>query len=304
MQVVDLFAGAGGFSEGARQAGCELVWAANHWQDAVDIHQLNHSKAIHACQDLKQADFTKLPSYDVLLASPSCQGHSRARGVDKPHHDESRSTAWSVVSCVEATRPKAFVVENVQEFTEWILFSSWKQCLEKLGYTVTINTLNAQDFGVPQSRLRVFVTGVLSRKPFCVSVPNPFAPPVSFSSIMENFSATKGWSSVLTKAQSTVKQWKQGRKVHGDKFLIAYYGNERQGRSIHKPLGTVTTKERFCLVHKDQMRLLTLNEYRKAMGFPEHYQLPASKAKAVHMLGNAVCPPVACEVLLQLQKFF
>ncbi len=39
MRAVDLFAGAGGFSTGAAMAGCDVVWAANHWREAVDIHQ-------------------------------------------------------------------------------------------------------------------------------------------------------------------------------------------------------------------------------------------------------------------------
>ena len=42
MRAVDLFAGAGGFSEGARMAGLEVVWAANHWPVAVEWHAANH----------------------------------------------------------------------------------------------------------------------------------------------------------------------------------------------------------------------------------------------------------------------
>lgn len=299
MRVVDLFAGAGGFSEGARQAGCRVVWAANHWQDAVDIHQRNHGETLHSCQDLQQADFTRLPEYDVLLASPACQGHSKARGKDRVWHDQARSTAWAVVSCVEATRPRAFVIENVVEFQDWQLFCQWRQCLEALGYTLTLNVLNAQDFGVPQSRLRLFVTGLRDGRCFQVNLRNPFAAPVPFFRILETVEV--GWVPVREKAESTLRQWREGRKVHGDKFLIAYYGSEKKGRSVHKPLGTVTTKERFAFVCGDQMRMLTLGEYRTAMGFPKDYILPASKTKAVHMLGNAVCPPVACEILKQLQ---
>lgn len=78
MDVIDLFAGAGGSSEGARQAGARVVWAANHWRLAVDIHERNHPETQHECQDLMQADFSALPPCDLVLASPACQGHSKA----------------------------------------------------------------------------------------------------------------------------------------------------------------------------------------------------------------------------------
>src|ERR1700722_5605326 len=109
--AVDLFAGAGGFTEGARQAGVNVLWAANHWPLAVQYHSLNHEGSEHVCQDLHQADWRKVPGHDLLLASPCCQGHSPARGKDRPHHDVQRSTAWAVVSCAEYHRPKAVIVE-------------------------------------------------------------------------------------------------------------------------------------------------------------------------------------------------
>lgn len=87
MKAVDLFAGAGGFSTGASMAGARVVWAANHWPKAIEWHSANHPDTVHACQDLQQADFREAPAHDILLASPACQGHSRARGAEKPHQD-------------------------------------------------------------------------------------------------------------------------------------------------------------------------------------------------------------------------
>ena len=87
MNAIDLFSGAGGFSTGAVMAGVPVVWAANHWPAAVQVHANNHPNTAHVCQDLQQADWTLVPPHDLLLASPACQGHSRARGKDRPHHD-------------------------------------------------------------------------------------------------------------------------------------------------------------------------------------------------------------------------
>src|SRR5690606_12739929 len=108
MKAIDLFAGAGGFSTGAAMAGCEGVWAANHWPEAVRWHAANHPDAEHVCQDLHQARWEDVPAHDLMLASPCCQGHSKARGKahGNPQHDASRSTAWAVVSAAEYHRPE------------------------------------------------------------------------------------------------------------------------------------------------------------------------------------------------------
>lgn len=69
IRAIDLFAGAGGFTTGAEMAGCQVVWAANHWREAVDVHARNHPGTVHACQDLHQTDWTTVPAHDLLLAS-------------------------------------------------------------------------------------------------------------------------------------------------------------------------------------------------------------------------------------------
>lgn len=110
MRAIDLFSGWGGFTLGAEQAGARVVWAANHWPVAVDVHARNHPHVAHVCQDLRQADWTQLPRFDLLLASPACQGHSRAsQPRRRQYHDEMRATAWAVVDCADVTDPLAIV---------------------------------------------------------------------------------------------------------------------------------------------------------------------------------------------------
>ena len=71
----------------ARSCGTLRPWAANHWRAAVDCHRENHPHVQHACQDLHQAAWCDVPAHDLLLASPSCQGSTHARGKDRPHHE-------------------------------------------------------------------------------------------------------------------------------------------------------------------------------------------------------------------------
>jgi DNA (cytosine-5)-methyltransferase 1 len=61
------------------------------------------------------------------------------------------STAWAVISCIEAKRPPALLVENVADFLKWKLYPQWKLCLEVLGYHISENILNAADLGSRKS---------------------------------------------------------------------------------------------------------------------------------------------------------
>lgn len=92
-------------------------------------------------------------------------------------------------------------------------------------------------------------------------------------------------------------------------FLVAYYGNEKEGATLFDPMRTVTSKERFGLVTVDGsryvisdigMRMLAPRELARAQGFPDSYKLdipfdgkPLTKTAQVRMIGNSVCPDLA-----------
>lgn len=297
MTCIDLFAGLGGFSAGAEAAACWVVWAANHWQEAVRWHRTNHPQTRHVCQDLHQCDWTTVPHHDVLLASPACQGHSWARGKDRPHHDAARSTAWAIVSAAEAKRPPFLVIENVPEFRNWALFPSFEDALRRLGYILAPHILDAADFGVPQHRVRLFLVGSRSAAPVDLRLER--AESVRTAREVVDF-GSGDWSPVREKCPSTRRKVSNGRAKLGSRFLVAYYGSERGGRSLDRPIGTITTRDRYAAVDGSRMRMLSVGEYRTAMGFPEAYHLPPNRRLAIHLLGNAVCPPVASAVLRAL----
>ena len=300
MDAIDLFAGAGGFSTGAQMAGCRVVWAANHWPAAVDVHSQNHPTTDHACQDLQQADWTSVPRHDLLLASPACQGHSRARGRERPHHDAQRSTAWAVVSAVECHRPRFALVENVPEFERWTLYSSWCSAMEALGYALAPMVVDAADHGVAQHRRRLFVVCSRSRHPLRIRLPRRDHVPAE--NVIDMRSGR--WSPIVRpgRSRATLARIANGRADHGHRFLTAYYGNEHGGRSLRRPIGTITTRDRWAVIDGDRMRMLSIAEARIAMGFPDHYRLPENQRVAMHMLGNAVCPPVAADVIQALEQ--
>ena len=302
MKAIDLFAGAGGFTAGAQMAGVTVIWAANHWQLAVDTHQANHPTANHVCQDLHQANWSHVPAHDIMLASPACQCHSKARGKDQPHHDETRSTAWAVVSAAEYHSPEFVVVENVPEFFEWKLYGAWAAAMDALGYTLSPHIIDSADHGVPQHRERAFIICTKSAAPLLLQLPQR-----EHDAIANHLQWDAGnWSTVnkAGRSKKTLARVANGRARYGERFVMPYYGNGSglTGRDINRPLGTVTTRDRWGLVDGDRMRMLNIAEYTAAMGFPADYELPATRAKAIHLLGNAVCPPVAADIISELRR--
>ncbi|MFZ2309628.1 MAG: DNA cytosine methyltransferase [Rhodoferax sp.] len=301
MKAIDLFSGAGGFTTGATMAGVTVVWAANHWPAAVLVHSANHPNTEHSCQDLQQTNWTTVPAHDLLLASPACQGHSRARGKESPHHDALRSTAWAVVSAAECHRPVAFVVENVPEFANWTLYPAWCAAMHALGYAMAPMSLDAADHGVAQHRRRLFIVGTRSKHPIQLDLPR--CEHVGSAQIID-FEAGR-WSEIDKPGRSpaTLARIHAGRKAHGARFVAPYFGSGSglTGRCLSRPLGTITTRDRWAVIDGDRMRMLSVDECRKAMGFPSSYQLPQRAKDAMHMLGNAVVPVVARDVINALR---
>lgn len=261
------------------------------------IHAANHPEAIHVCQDLHQADWSQVPDHDVMLASPACQGHTHARGKDRPHHDAARSTAWAVVSAAEYHKPEFVIIENVPEFLKWKLYNAWKLAMESLGYSLAPHVIDAADHGVPQHRVRLFIVASRSARPLMLNLQSRTHAPASNVINWDDYK----WSEIEKpgRSKNTLSRIERGRKQFGDRFVMPYYGSGSglTGRSIHRPLGTVTTRDRWALVSGNKMRMLQPDEYRKAMSFPDDYILPESRVSAIHMLGNAVCPDVACDLI-------
>lgn len=185
--AADLFCGAGGTSAGLLAAAKKLginvnLFALNHWQVAITTHQLNHPQVRHAWADIEGIDPQRMipgGKLDVLVASPSCTHHSRARG-GKPVSDQKRSSADYVTQWAEELHPRDILIENVPEFADWgplypddypvvklrntpipdrkgEQFNAFVSDLQALGYQTEWRILNAADYGDATSRKRFFL---------------------------------------------------------------------------------------------------------------------------------------------------
>ncbi|WP_460423811.1 DNA cytosine methyltransferase [Pseudomonas sp. ZL2] len=299
-KAIDLFAGFGGWSTGARAAGVQVLWAANHWPEAVKWHSANHPDTQHVCQDLHQARWEQAPAHDILLASPCCQGHAKARGKKSgnPEHDASRSTAWAPASALEVHRPPAAVIENVPEFTDWVLYPAWLQAVQALGYQAAPHIVDCADLGVPQHRVRLFMVLTRSKAPLMLQLPQERHVPAS--SFLD-FDAGR-WSPIEKpgRAQATLNRVRNGRERFGERFIMPYYGkgSGTTGRDINRPIGTITTLDRWALVDGERMRMLSANEALAAQSFPAGTLRPDNHRLTMHMAGNAV-PPLAGQRVIE-----
>lgn len=192
--ATDFFCGAGGSSTGLVAAGMTVKHAANHWQRAIETHSHNHPSTEHSIDDLQQAHASWYPTTDVAWFSPECTNHSTAKGrkrkgIDQmqftgegwgvsraydPAEERSRATMREVVEFTAFHKYKAVIVENVVEITLWAHYDAWLRAMTGLGYDHKVLYLNAQFFGVPQSRDRIYI--VFWRKG--IKAPNlDFRPP-------------------------------------------------------------------------------------------------------------------------------
>ena len=177
--VIDLFAGAGGSSEGFTRAGFRVLAALDLDEVAVRTYRLNHPAVPDdrvLCQDIRTLPRGLLRKLvgrggpDVLVGSPPCQGFStvgfrskKTRTNYRPDEDERNYLSeWMVAAALEL-KPKLFLMENVpgiqsvrrEDLT--FLETAARALEENGGYRTEVWRLNAAAFGIPQERIRCFL---------------------------------------------------------------------------------------------------------------------------------------------------
>ncbi|KAA0571108.1 DNA cytosine methyltransferase [Azospirillum sp. Sh1] len=180
--AADLFCGGGGTSTGLKQAiarkgmNLQLV-AVNHWSVAVDTHSTNHPDAVHYCQDLATLrPLVAVPGgrLDLMVASPTCTYHSRARG-GRPTSDQQRQDPWHLLTWLTELRVARILVENVPEFVKWgpvdpatgrpikeregEYFRAWVRALEAIGFVVEWRIVTCAEYGDGTTRQRFLLIG-------------------------------------------------------------------------------------------------------------------------------------------------
>lgn len=311
IQAIDLFCGAGGSTYGATNAGVNVVAGFDMWDLAIKAYKTNFPKTKTFNKDLREIKdgeianiHSSLGKIDLILASPECTNHSKAKGA-AVRSEESKETAFEAIRFAKVIKPSWMIIENVVEFGTWDRFKDLLEDLWGLGYFVRQISLNAKDFGVPQSRERLFLLCSLSGKTEEPVFSQKKVKPIS--TVIDS-SEKYGFTQLRKdgRAENTIKSAERAIAELGNKtpFLLVYYGSARKGnsgwQSVDQPLGTITTLDRFAYVVPGKkghmMRMLQPEELKLAMGFKSNYKLDdidgLTRRDRIKLMGNGVCPPV------------
>lgn len=177
--VIDLFCGAGGLSEGLRQAGFLPVVGVDFDKHAVATYRHNHPGVPVIEGDIAHVTGAQLISLagtseiDLIAGGPSCQGFSTH---GKRMQDDPRNFLFKhFVRLVDEVRPKMFLMENVKGMLTYGKGAFRKQIEEafaEIGYRTDFTQVIAADYGVPQLRHRVLFIGTRLDK-IKLSFPRP-----------------------------------------------------------------------------------------------------------------------------------
>ncbi|MBI2425799.1 MAG: DNA cytosine methyltransferase [Candidatus Hydrogenedentes bacterium] len=172
LTCIDLFCGAGGFSQGFRQQGFSVLAANDIDPCAAQTYRLSHPETLFIqgpIETVKPKLLMEALNFapgdlDCLIGGPPCQAYS-VYNHQRGFHDERSGLFREYLRLVEGLQPKSVVIENVTGILsagEGRAVEEIHKRLSKLGYQVNQDTLKAEEFGVPQERRRVFFVGTRS----------------------------------------------------------------------------------------------------------------------------------------------
>lgn len=172
--AIDLFCGAGGFSNGFENAGINIDIGVDLNEDALKTYEHNHtSETLN--KDIRDGVPSRILNndYDIVFGSPPCKGFSDARG-SRYVKDDRNGLVFEYIHWVDKINPDIAVMENVTGIrtigNDFI--DGMKKEFKESGYDdIEIKELNSSDFGVPQSRKRVIVIATSKNSEYSPSFP-------------------------------------------------------------------------------------------------------------------------------------
>lgn len=215
--AVDVFSGVGGLCLGFEQAGFDVVAAVEYDPIHALTHRYNFRDCEVLCRDVRQIGAPEIRAaarlgfkrkypnrrwqgtIEALIGGPSCQGFS-AGGI-RQEDDERNDLLLEFVRLVEEIRPEVFCFENVPGLLEPRFDDLRNRAMKRLrdaGYAVTGSDgwLNAADYGVPQTRKRVVVLGVLDGPP--IDLPSPHSQRITVAEALEGLPIVEDYAQLLS----------------------------------------------------------------------------------------------------------
>lgn len=203
LTMIDLFAGAGGLSEGLSEAGFHSLFASEIMPEYARTYSLNHTDAIVRTADIRTLDAEAIRrelniergELDLIAGGPPCQGFSINAPV-RSILDERNHLFKEYLRFVDAFAPRAILIENVPglvSFEHGATLHAILDALAELGYGADVRILGAAYYGVPQMRWRTFILGLRGK-----NLPaHAFPEPICHAPIKPNFTTIFNGQSLL-----------------------------------------------------------------------------------------------------------
>lgn len=335
--VIDLFAGVGGLSLGFEMAGFNVVLANEYDESIAKAYEINHPNAKMIVEDITNLPIEKTfkeyrRKVDVIIGGPPCQGFSQ-KGQRKTINDERNFLFKYFVAVVDFVRPKYFVMENVPNlltaengyFKEEII-----ELFEGLGYTLSTDTLNAADYGVPQNRRRAVIIG--RQGELAIAMPKPLDYKVTIWDAISDLAYLNSGEGIECDIYRTPPQSEYQRMMregsdnlynhkatkHSDlaierlKMIPPNKGKEvlpkeHLTKSIYSGTWTRMVKDEISVTittrfdtpssgkftHPFLHRAITVREAARIQSFPDTFHFKGTKGSQMKQVGNAVPPLLA-----------
>jgi DNA (cytosine-5)-methyltransferase 1 len=305
MNVVSLFSGAGGLDLGFNWAGHNIVWANDLYKDAVDTYRKNLGDHI-VLADIASIDSKDIPDADIVIGGFPCQGFSVAN--TKRHTGDKRNALYlQLLRVVKDKRPLFFLAENVKgllNFNHGEVIRMIVKDFESVGYKVKYKLLNAADFGVPQQRERVIITGVRNDIDFEYEYPSP-----TYSK--EGSLFLPHWRTVgeaLRGIPDPDTPNDLSNHVYS-KYKVEisnYIGHRYIDPNLPAPTVTGRGDEKGGVVvlhHPNNKRRMTCRELATIQSFPIDYTFSGSMSSVYRQIANAVPPMLGKAVASQFNQY-
>lgn len=305
MNVVSLFSGCGGMDLGFIKAGFNIIYANDIDKYAVKSYKHNiNSHIVEA--DITDINEQEIPPHDVLIGGFPCQPFSMM-GSQHGLDDVRGTLFYDIARIMDYHRPKIAVLENVRTLTSHDggrTIKIIRDTFQNLGYRTEIHHMNSVDFGVPQTRNRVFIVCIRNDLNVVFTPPQPIKLTKNLRSILQKNVDQKYYLS--HRILPTILSHGSGN----------YYSRSEIDLEIARPLTATMAKmhranqdnyvtdpsDKALEAGKTQIRRLTPRECARLQGFPDDYEIIVSDTQAYKQFGNAVTVNVAESIAHQVLK--
>lgn len=311
--LISLFCGGGGLDLGLNLAGFSTKVCSDLSPAFVNSVTVNLPHAVGIAADAMHLNGAKLTELagtkdiDLMAAGPPCQSFS-ILGRRGALADPRGKLALKYLDLIAEVRPKAFIFENVPGLLSVNEGQDWKSlfsyALEKTGYDLHVEKLNAIQFGIPQSRERVVLVGFRKKAPFAFPkrASGPLGPALMKAMPATGTPSTHALVDVDGLANQQIRL--HGERVRERYRRIAPGDRDRIDHTDRiagdRPSGTVLVGSGAGggrpHIHPLEDRVITVREAARLQSFPDWYVFQGTSTAQYRQVGNAVPPLMAYEI--------